>query len=138
MVEHAIDRAYLQLAEKGYDKIYWAIDLHGTCFKANYKNHVYEFINDNVLKTLQLIRSMPENVIILWSSCYPDEEDLIIDFFKHHGVVIDYFNCNPEVENTQTGYFNEKFYFSIGIDDKFGFNPDTDWELVYEVLNEYL
>ena len=44
------------------------------------------------------------------------------------------FNFNPTIENTQTGCFDDKFYFSILLDDKAGFDPDTDWKLIYEYL----
>lgn len=31
--------------------------------------------------------------------------------------------------------FSEKLYFNVGIDDKFGFDPETDWTEVIEALS---
>lgn len=129
-----IDKAYSQLEERKWNTIYWCIDLHGTVFKSNYVSQKYEFINDSVLKTLKLISSLPESRIILWSSCYYNEQNKIIRFFRQNKISIFDFNENIDIENTETGMFEEKFYFSIGIDDKFGFEPEIDWDLIYEYL----
>ena len=134
MILDAIDRAYAQLTEKSWNTIYWSIDLHGTCFKSNYEPGQYEWINHKVHKTLRYISCLPESVIILWSSCYPIEQENIKAFFRRWGVEVTYFNENPEVINTLTGCFDKKFYTSIIIDDKAGFNPETDWELIYKHL----
>ena len=32
--------------------------------------------------------------------------------------------------------FDEKTYFNVGIDDKFGFDAETDWEILYNYLVE--
>ena len=130
----SIERAYSLLEERNWDTIYWCIDLHGTCLKSNYDNCDYEFINEDAKKTLQLISSLKESVIILWSSCYNDIKPDIFQFFNENNIRVWYFNENIEINNTKTGCFNEKFYFSIGLDDKFGFDPDTDWELIYNYL----
>ena len=44
------------------------------------------------------------------------------------------FNFNPAIENTKTSCFDDKFYFSVLLDDKAGFDPDTDWKLIYDYL----
>ena len=46
-------------------------------------------------------------------------------------------NENPEVENTRLQNFEEKLYMNVGLDDKFGFDAETDWETVCLVLVEY-
>ena len=33
--------------------------------------------------------------------------------------------------------FNRKIYFNVGIDDKFGFEAETDWIKVIEVLGRF-
>jgi hypothetical protein len=130
----AINRAYQLKIERNWTDIYWAIDLHGVCLKSNYTVNSYEFINEDVVKTLLLIQSLPESKIIIWSSCYKPEQLRIKKFFKKHGVVIDFFNKNTDVKNTTTGCFDEKFYFNILLDDKAGFDPETDWKIIYKYL----
>lgn len=130
----AVERAYSLLQERNWDTIYWAIDLHGTCIKSNYVSGEYEWINEDALKCLQLIQSLVESEIIIWTSCYSSDYNKIIKFFIQNNIAIYNINCNSEVKNTKTGCFNTKFYFSILLDDKAGFDPDTDWKLIYEYL----
>lgn len=126
-IVRAIHRAYKTAVDRNWDTIYWAIDLHGVCFGSTYERGHYRFLNDDVKKGLQSITSRKENKIILWSSCHPEEQTAIVQFFKDNGIDVAYFNKNPEVPNTETGCFDSKFYFSILLDDKAGFDPDKDW-----------
>lgn len=131
----AIERAYAVMKERNYENIYWAIDLHGVCLKSNYKSGNYKWINEDVKECLQLISSLKENKIIIWSSCYPKEWWENIGDWLSKQIYHDFlFNYNPYIQNTDTGCFDRKFYFSILLDDKAGFDPDTDWKLIYEYL----
>lgn len=138
-IKKAIKRAYEQLSEKNWNKIYWAIDMHGTCLKSNYKSGNYEsgnfeLINEDVINTLKLIQSLPESVLIMWTSAYTPDLVRLREFFELEGVSFDYSCENPKIRNTETGYFNKKFYFSILLDDKAGFDPDNDWRKIYNFL----
>ena len=57
--------------------------------------------------------------------------------FAEEGIHFDYANENPEVGNTSFQNFEVKLYFNVGIDDKFGFEPETDWIKVIEVLGRF-
>lgn len=140
MILKAIRRAYQVLEERKYDTIYWAIDIHGTCLKSNYKNSGYEFINEEARIALGCISSLPESVVILWSGCHQEQKDDITEFFKFYGIKVDYFNENPLEASNATGNFEEKFYFSVLLDDKAGFDPYTDWQLIIDYFQseEYL
>ena len=135
MISNAIERAYNIAKKRDYDTLYWMIDLHGTCLKSNYISGNYEFINDDVLIGLQAIQDQDSSCIIIWSSCHEAAKAPILSFLNEHGIFPDYFNENLEIEDTATGAFGEKFYFNIGIDDKFGFDADTDWMEVVHTLN---
>ena len=130
----AIERAYSLLEERNWNTIYWAIDLHGTCIKANYVSGEYEWVNEEAKKCLQLISNLSESIIIIWSSCYEEEMYKLMTFFINDNILISFFNQNPYIQNTKTGCFDEKFYFSVLLDDKAGFDPDTDWKLIYNHL----
>lgn len=134
MIISAIKRAYKQLEDKNWDKIYWAIDIHGTCLESNYKSGEFQLINEDVIKTLRVIQSLPESVLIMWTSAYTQDLYALRAFFELHGVKFNYLGINPEVENTKTGNFHRKFYFSVLLDDKAGFDPDTDWKLIHTYL----
>ncbi len=139
MIIKAIQRAYLTAAERNWNSIYWAIDLHGVCFPYSYGRGSYKFLGPHVVRGLQTISSRPESKIILWSACHEDEQPDIIKHFVDHGINVHYFNENPEIPNTHTGNFDDKFYFSIVLDDKAGFNPDEDWDnIIWHFENDYV
>ena len=50
----------------------------------------------------------------------------------------DYVNENPEIHalssDPKSSDFSDKFYFNVGIDDKFGFDPENDWVDLYDFL----
>jgi hypothetical protein len=79
---------------------------------------------------------LPETSIIIWSSCYDRDLDKVWAMFKEHGITPQYFNENTAVENTATGDFERKFYFSVLLDDKAGFDPDVDWKIVVDQVKE--
>jgi hypothetical protein len=130
MIVKAVERAYRVMAERGYDTVYWAVDLHGVCLASNYASGGYQWLNGDVPRVLKLLSDRPENKIILWSSVYPEEKSDIIGFFRHHGIEVWDFNGNDSEPNTKVSCFNEKFYFSVLLDDKAGFDPDTDWKAI--------
>ena len=39
-----------------------------------------------------------------------------------------------ETQNTELACFDKKLYFSVGIDNAFGFEPEKDWEDIYKYL----
>jgi hypothetical protein len=142
----AIRRAYQVSAARKWDRIYWCVDLHGTVFHSSYDSNNIEWIDDGVIESLVEISSYPETRIILWSSVHEDDKSVARKMFEDQGIRVDYFNDNPDADNTATGNFTEKFYFSILVDDKAGFHPD-EWksaaiatanerQLLVEALNE--
>ena len=74
--------------------------------------------------------------LILWSGCYDEQLEAYQRHFAEEGIRFDYANENPEVGNTSFQNFEVKLYFNVGIDDKFGFEVDTDWVKVIEVLGK--
>lgn len=126
----AIARAHRNAKERNEPIIYWAVDLHGVVFNSNYAKGGYQFTNPSAVEALRLISRVADYRLILWSSCHPDEYQSIIDFLASHNIAVDYFNENPEIGNTASGNFEKKFYFSILLDDKAGFDPVTDWDAI--------
>lgn len=135
MLDKVIKEVYKRREEKGYKLVYWAIDLHGVCIKSNY-DEGFELINDKVVPVLKYISSLPETIIIFWTSSYESEVREVVRHFKSLGIVINYLNINPLEKDTNLADFSKKFYFNILLDDKAGFNPDTDWDLIYKTLKQ--
>ena len=135
----AFDSAFKRAQEKYWDYIYILIDVHGTIFKPSYLNEEkYEFY-PYAKEVLQLLAKDPNIKLILWTS---STNQAALDYgvvFNRNKIYFDYLNCNPEVErqptDPETLDLSSKYYFNVGIDDKFGFEPETDWKTIYEYLN---
>lgn len=129
-IVRAVAKAYAVMQARNWDTVYWAVDLHGVCLKSNYKTDSYEWINEASLRALKVIASLPESRIILWSSVHPEEMSNIIEFFREQGIVVHDFNKNIREKSNDVSCFDKKFYFSVLLDDKAGFDPDTDWDAI--------
>ena len=136
MIRKAITRAYQILEERNWDTIFWAVDLHGTCIKSNYDNSRFEFVCEPCVDTLNFLQTLPETKLIAWSSCFDEDFAKVRELFAENNIHFDFFNENPLVSNTQTGNFDSKFYFSILLDDKAGFDPHEDWEKIMQHVGE--
>ncbi|MBR6517560.1 MAG: hypothetical protein IKT40_12075 [Bacilli bacterium] len=120
----------------GYDTIYIMVDIHNTILRPSF-NHEEKFeyfpYSIDVLKILSLKRNVR---LILWTSSYEDKIKDYLDNFSNNGIFFDYVNENPEYDNDSMPFacFDKKFYYDIGIDDKFGFDAENDWKEIYDYL----
>lgn len=133
-IAKAFEAAFRRKTEKGWEKIYVVVDIHDTILRACYENEeTYDFM-PAARHALQLMSSRDDICLILWSGCYPERMEAYRQRFAQDGIHFDYINENPEVGNTSFQDFSQKLYFNVGIDDKFGFDPATDWIEVIEAL----
>jgi len=116
--------------ERNWDTIYVAVDWHDTMMKATYSNddygkyELYDWAED-VLKWMSDHKNIK---LILFTSSHDEQvADFIQNMATRYGIMFDYHNGNPEVQNTETGDFSKKFYFNVLLDDKAGFEPEEDW-----------
>lgn len=124
-----IENAYIKTAKRGWDKVYWALDLHDTCLKATYTANEpksYQWISPYVKEALQRLVAHPETHLILWSSVHDAEKPHYLKFFADAGIRVSGFNHNPYESGSASCGVGEKFYFSILVDDKAGFHP-SEW-----------
>ncbi len=135
-ITKAFEAAFRRKREKGWDKIYVVVDIHDTILRACYENEeTYDYL-PYARQALQLMTSRDDICLILWSGCYPERLEAYRERFARDGIRFDYVNENPEVGNSSFQDFSAKPYFNVGIDDKFGFNPESDWVQVIETLAE--
>ncbi len=140
---NAIEKAYIKASERKWDKIYWCIDIHETLVKPTYDENGYIEFYDSALNAIGWILSCPENRIILWSSLPTEEMQkirrLISSDDDHERIQL---NSNNEVYNTSYANFDKKFYFNILLDDKAGFDPEIDFDVIYQAIcdlrNDYM
>ena len=136
-ISKAFEVAFNRMAEKGWDKIYVIVDIHDTILRACYEqDENYEYL-PQAQQALQLLSQRQDICLILWSACDLDKLTRYLDHFEQDGIHFEYANHNPEVENTALSCFDDKLYFNVGIDDKFGFEPATDWAEVISVVNKH-
>lgn len=129
----AIAAAYEKTSERKWDRVYWAVDLHGTCMKSTYIPFTYEWLSEDIKAALVKISKFKETNLILWSSVSEEEKPHILKFFADAGIKVLAFNENPLEEGTDTCHVDEKFYFSILVDDKAGFCP-SEWLAIPAVV----
>lgn len=132
----AFETAFEQKEEKNWDYIYVAVDIHGTIFKPTYSDEEYFDYYPYAKKTLQFISDRPEIKLILWSSSHANKLFLYLYHLNSDNIYIDGINSNNEVKDTELASFKDKFYFNVGLDNNFGFEPEKDWKVVYDYLTE--
>lgn len=122
--------------EKGWKYLYFLVDIHNTVIKSSYnKTTEFEYF-PYAKETLRLIRERDDIKTIMWTSTHQDMIEKYDDKFIDDGIYFNYINENPEIESDELRCFSTKFFYDFGIDDKFGFDAETDWKVIYDILNK--
>lgn len=130
---NAINNLDIIKERRGWDRTFWAFDIHGTLIKPNYDSgKIPTETYDYALEVLKMLNNDPEVCLIMYTCSHPHEISQYVNYFKGMGINFDYVNENPEVKTDQGGYgcYDRKPYFNILFEDKAGFNPETDWAMV--------
>ena len=136
-ITKAFSAAFERKILKNWEKIYVAVDIHDTILKACYEEkEEYDFF-PHALQALRMLSERNDICMILWTACHPGPLADYIARFGEEGIHFDYVNCNPEVSNTELNNFDNKLYMNVGLDDKFGFEGEKDWQAVIDVLEKY-
>lgn len=141
MITRAITNAVQMAYSRKWDTLYWCVDVHGTVVVPNWvKDSIPLDCYPLALAALKKMKNFNKfrNVLILSTSSHPKEIGQYMEFFLEHGVEFDYVNCNPEVatDKGDFGYYEDKYYFNIMLEDKAGFDPYNDWQAIITLLNE--
>lgn len=125
--------------KKIYDKCYIMVDLHNTVFVPTFDNPENFKYFRWAKQCLQILSKIPWIKLIMWTSCYPDKLEMYRKHFEDNNIYFDYVNENPECNNSNYACFDNKFYFDIGIDDRFGFEAEKDWSELYpELVKDFI
>ena len=121
------DNAFKLMHLRKWDYIYVAVDVHGTIFKPTYSTEESYDYYPYAKEVLQKLSRRKDVKLILWTASHPEMLEKYKAKLESDGIHIDFINENPEVENSDFANFNNKFYFNVGLDDKFGFDANNDW-----------
>ncbi len=137
MITRAIENCLRAAKERGWTKTYWAFDIHGTLLKSNFRrDDISTEFYPGAIEVMQLLSKQKDIVKILYTCSYPHEIDQYLELFKKHDIHFDYVNQNPEVADGGYGYYQNKFYFNVLMDDKAGFDGETDWLVIKKIIQE--
>ena len=135
MITRAIENCFRHAHQKNWPKTYWAFDIHGTILKPNYtRDEISREFYPNAKEVMQHLSKRDDIVRILYTCSYPIEIEQYIAYFKEHDIHFDYINQNPDVTDGGYGYYKDKFYFNVLMDDKAGFDGEGDWKLILDLL----
>ena len=130
----SFETAFKKMEERSWDRIYVLVDIHDTIFHASYeKKETYKWF-PCAMECLQKMTKRDDIALILWTSTHREVIDKYLDVFAKNGIVFDFVNINTTEKDNSLSCFREKTYFNVGLDDKFGFEPETDWKLILEYL----
>lgn len=133
----AIKQAYLDKERKGWDRMYFFFDIHGTIIRPNYKyGDIPTEFYPNALETLRLISKLKDVVMVAYTCSHEHEIEQYLKIFKDNDIHFHYVNENPEVVTQPNGYgcYEKKPYMNVLFEDKAGFYGEEDWLSVYKYL----
>jgi len=131
-----IEKMFKHSEERQWYETYHAFDIHGVISNPDYRK------NDFVInyypyakETLQfLTKYRPDMILFIFTSSYPNEIDAYLKQFANDNIYFKYVNENPEISDAKGsfGYYDKKPFFNSSWEDKSGFDPETDWQPIYE------
>ncbi len=126
-----IENTFKLKAERKWDTVYVVVDFHGTMIKPFHDKFVFY---SGAVEVLRWFTWRKDVKLILWTSSHMKEIADFCFFADQQGIRFDFVNGNPSEANTVRANFDKKFYFNILLDDKAGFDPETDWGKVRDTL----
>lgn len=137
MITKAINKAFELAKVRGWNKTYWAIDIHDTILEPNWSDtELPTSFYPLAKEALQMISNRKDICCILYTCSHPSEIEKYIALFAAHNIHFTYVNENPEVINKRYGNYSKKPYFNVLLEDKAGFDALSDWEKVIAALKE--
>ena len=133
-----IEKVFNGLNNGSFECVYVMIDVHNTILRPSFdKKETFEYF-PYAKETLKLLSDNENIKLIMWTSSYDDKIKMYLKHFEENGIIFNFVNENKEYGNVSFACFDTKFYYDIGIDDKFGFDAENDWEEIYTFLTKKL
>lgn len=137
MIKQAIKNALLMKSIRGWDTLYWAIDLHGVVLVPNYDRIVKLEMYPLAEYVLQELTDSKKNKLIMYTASKEVEIEKYVKLFAREHIKFDFLNKNTDVRDADTNYgaYENKPYFNILLEDKAGFDPYEDWANISDLLS---
>ena len=133
-----IEKVFNGLNNGSFKCIYIMVDVHNTILRPTFdKKETFEYF-PYAKETLQLLSEKENIKLIMWTSSYDEKIQMYLRHFEENGIIFNFVNENKEYGNVSFACFDTKFYYDIGIDDKFGFDAEHDWKEIYTFLTKKL
>lgn len=133
-----IEKVFNGLNNGSFKCIYIMVDVHNTILKPTFdKKETFEYF-PYAKETLQLLSEKENIKLIMWTSSYDEKIQMYLKHFEENRIIFNFVNENKEYGNVSFACFDTKFYYDIGIDDKFGFDAEHDWKEIYTFLTKTL
>jgi hypothetical protein len=131
------ENSFKIMKERGWNEFYVFIDIHSTILYPDYGGlaKVYYPYAKEVLHKLSNDKRIK---LGLYTCSHPHEIEDYKIFFNNDNIKFEMVNKNPEVHNTRGGYFQDKPYMNVLLDDKSGFVGEFDWYIIDWVLNKHI
>lgn len=120
------DLALKGIELKTINTIYVSVDIHDTIIKG-YVDYII-YLGDALPCLRKLTELHPLFTLTMWSLCSESKLLEYQELFKKDGINFNLINTNPR-------QVHGKIYSNIIIDDRSGFEPETDWKLILDYLN---
>lgn len=130
----AFSKAFEQKDSRGWDKIYVLVDVHGTIMQGVHQKNELHLWYTWALPVLKTLSDMDGVCLIMWTGSHESSIQATLSELAKRGIRFDYVNENPEAEDNEFYCGAGKIYFNVGIDDRFGFEPESDWLELYKYL----
>lgn len=125
---------------KNWEVLSITVDWHDTIMPSTYikKNRFGDYpYYPHCLEALKKLSDRKDIHLVLFTSSYPKYYQYLLDDLESKGIHIHSVNSNPDEKDTETGDFSKKFYYNILLDDRAGFNPETDWEEISRIIDSF-
>lgn len=134
----AINTSAQNKIERNWDKEFYFFDIHSTILYPNYKSGGITKFYPFAKEALQILSKASEITMVVYTCSKPEQIVKYIKFFEENDIIFTYINENPEVKTGEDGYgcYDKKPYISVLFEDKAGFDGESDWALVLDLVTK--
>lgn len=132
-LQKSIEETFRLKKEKSWDKLYIAIDLHGTIIVPG--RHIKLQVYPEAERGLKYLSTIDYISLILFTSTKIEQLEEFYIWCMHNDIKFLALNENPECALvSKDGDYTKKFYYNILLDDRAGFDYVTDWDILIDTI----